>query len=277
MRESGFAVTPSDRYAALRAAAIGSYGFDAAVIPLASDDHSTLASVIELFATKRVALLVEKDWQSTLPVPHHFSIIYKQDWRTQKFPIDWLSAAPQASTETVQILRADSDAEEQGVVSLPAQRRLLSLARRARQELAAPADSPQFDMLALLEDEIAWAKMSDTPFALLLAHVASREIHPILSDVLRKSVRSSDAVGEHAHNLYALLSGTSSEQAEAIIERLRRLLARVAKRSTKPKRLAKDLQRTSIGFACYPEHGTSREALLARATAAAQPIVAPHQ
>jgi GGDEF domain-containing protein len=284
LRAAGHVVTQSSRYDALRAAAVGSYGFDACVVPVARDEHSVVDAAEALLSRPRVALVAEPGAFTRTSLPNNFEVIEEHAWPSSDFPVDWISAAGPSprdveDTQTFEELSvppADLDS---------ARRRLKLVARQAQREIGA-AGFPQearLDLLAALEDEIAWAKMSGTGFGIVLIHVAKRktgraptasldEALSFLRQRIAPVIRTGDALAQGTDSVLVIVAEATPDQMTVAASRIKKAIRRSLKDASKEKALSTALGRTTLGAAAYPTHGTTRAALLARATASAEEI-----
>jgi hypothetical protein len=272
-------VTPSSRYDALRAATVGAYGFDACVLAVLHNEPSIIDAAAALLARIRVGLITNPAFIGNRTLPSSFCVIDAALIGHAPFPTDWITRVPAALvdphiTQHVEIPAAmHADAHT-------AQRRLKGLARRAQRELGAVGfpGEPRLDLLAALEDEIAWASASDTGFGIVLIHVGHRdnappaEIEKVLNHFetcLRGVVRSADTIAQGTDSLMALITEATPEGTSLVANRAKKAVRAAQKDAGRDKRLARFFDRITLGFAAYPSHGTTRASLLARATAAA--------
>jgi len=286
LRAAGHVITQSSRYDALRAATVGTYGFDACVLPVASHEHSVVDAAGLLLNRVRVALVVEPGAFTQKSLPNNFKVIEEHNWSRNGFPVDWISAAEQPLPQ--------HDAEDTRTfeeLSVPptdldsARRRLKLVARQAQREIGAAGfpDEPRLDLLATLEDEIAWAKMSGTCFGLVLVHIARKrngraptaspdEMLSFFRQRIVPLVRAGDVIAQGTDSLLVIVVEATPEQIAVAASRIKKAMRKSLKDVTKEKALSASLGRITLGGAAFPAHGTTRAALLARATASAQPI-----
>jgi GGDEF domain-containing protein len=284
LRSAGHAITQSSRYDALRAATVGTYGFDACVLTVTRHERSIVDAAGALLGRARVALVVEPGALAQTTIPKGFAVIEVNDWQRQPFPIDWISAAIVAqpdleetrSFEEITVPPADIDS---------ARRRLKLVAQRAQRDLGA-AGFPQearLDLLATLEDEVAWAKMSGGCFGLVLVHFAKKDAHrssaagtdellAFFRRHIEPVVRASDVIAQGSDSLLVLVAEAAPDQTDVAASRIKKALRRALKEAERDKALTAALGRVTLGEAVYPSHGTTRAALLARATAAATTV-----
>ncbi len=286
VRAAGHSVTQSTRYDALRAATVGRYGFEACIVPLARHERAIVDAVAALLTDTRVALVADKGVDVPARLPANFYLIEAKNWQESSFPTAWIESALPAARES----------NQDDTTSLPAfatdqphlesaRQRLKTVARRAQRTLA-QAGFPQdvrLDLLAALEDEIAWAKMSNASFGIVLLHVAASgarknstiSIEEALAELARRVasvVRSSDLIAHGSDSLLVIVSDAEADQASAAVDRIKKALRKAIKGSAQDSAEVKLLRRVMLGVALYPEHGLTRAVLLARATASAQPL-----
>lgn len=283
LRAAGHVVTQSSRYDALRAAAVGTYGFDACVVPVAADEHSIVDAAGALFNRVRVALVAEPGFRSA-SLPNNFKVIEEHDWSRSGFPVDWIAVAESSprdleETQTLEVLSVpphDLDS---------ARRRLKLVARQAQREIGAAGfpEEARLDLLATLEDEIAWAKMSGTCFGIVLVHIARKrtgrattvsldELLAFFRQRLIPVVRAGDVIAQGTDSLLVIVVEATPEQMTLAAGRIKKAVRRSMKDASKEKTLVASLGRITLGTAAFPTHGTTRAALLARATASAESI-----
>lgn len=266
---------------------MGSYGFEACVLPLASHERSILDSASTLLARTRVALVVEPATLSDTAAPEGFTVILTADWQTQPFPTDWIDKA-RASTPTPAQIEDDAETTHATLASaIPveqfgsARRRLKSLAARAQRDLgeAGFGKDIRLDSMAMLEDEISWAGASASGFGLILVIVPARTARTTLDaersldslrECIRGIVRSSDAIAQGSDSLLVIVPEADEKQTGLVASRVGNKMRRVRKSSKNDKLLTRACRNATLGMAAYPVHGLTRETLLARATASAK-------
>ncbi|HXW52251.1 MAG TPA: hypothetical protein VEJ41_09700 [Candidatus Acidoferrales bacterium] len=276
--------TLTSRYDALRAATVGRYGFDACVLPLRKQERAVLDAAEALLPKTRVGLVVEADTFDAARLPRGFALIPTADWSTHPFPTDWIAREPAPASEVADASDSTAIAPvlAPGAVDLGvAKRRLKSLAARAQRELGlAGFVDERLDPLAALEDEIAWASASASGFGILLAIVPTKaQAAPAalertlgaLRDLVKKVVRDSDAIAQGRESILVIVPEAREDDIAAVAARLAHRVRRTLKDPKVEKSLARALRHVTIGASAYPAHGLTRETLLARATAAAQP------
>ena len=313
LRDAGHAITQTTRYDALRAAAVGAYGFDACVIPVAAEERAVVDAAQALLTRSRVALVVPSGAHAAVQAPSGFVVIEAQDFRNHAFPTAWIAsgdAPARASASAPGAVGLSGELEipplEIPPLDIPppggptlgldldldaARSRLRHVARGALSEIAAtgfPADA-RLDLLAALEDEIAWAKMSGTGFGMVLVHWAadrararsaarvrprspaaakrdSERVVGALRERIRACVRTGDVVAQSTDSVMALFAEAALEQTSVAVARIKKTLRKTLKELGGE---TGDGALITIGSAVYPIHGTTRAALLARATASA--------
>jgi GGDEF domain-containing protein len=284
LRAAGHAATQTTRYDALRAAAVGAYGFDACVLPVARDEGAIVDAAAALLRRSRVALVIEPGALPPNAIPKDFTIIEDGDWQRPTLSTDWVTATRTALPESdetrslpeLEVPPADLDS---------ALRRLKGIARKAQLDLGAAGfpKEPKLDLLATLEDEIAWAKMSGASFGLALVHVANKSVARTRGEALDRIlaflrgqiesvVRATDIISQGSDSLLVIVGEASLDQTSIAASRLKKALRKAVKTLDKKPPASNEVQRLTIGSAVYPAHGTTRAALLARATAAAVEI-----
>ena len=284
LRTAGHTITQSTRYDALRAAAVGTYGFDACVLPVARGERSVIDAAGALLRSVRVALVVEPGSCATASLPNNFALIEEREWPRNGFPLEWITAnePPERDIEDTQTLEEllvpPSDLDS-------ARRRLKLVARRAQREIGAAGfpEETRLDLLATLEDEIAWAKMSGTSFGIVLIHVARKkngraaaasldEVLSFFRQRLGTVVRAGDAIAQGTDSVLVILAEATPDEMAVAAGRIKKAVRTTLKDATKNKTLSASLGRITLGAAAFPAHGTTRAALLARATASADSI-----
>ncbi|MBV8082793.1 MAG: hypothetical protein JO293_03225 [Candidatus Eremiobacteraeota bacterium] len=198
----------SSRYAALHAAAEGTYGFPACVIPLRDGERSVADAIVALFADARVAIAADNGAVLPSPLPSNIVTFPRADFLAGALPRAWLEglssprdgAALNASQPHPSAVRAD------------ATRRL-----RAILNDAAPAPR-EVDARALLTDEIAWFHASGIGFSAVAVSLAGVAPGSIVS-ALRTALRSSDRVAVHGESCVIMLPGEPAARAQRIAKR----------------------------------------------------------
>ncbi|HKW44434.1 MAG TPA: diguanylate cyclase [Candidatus Eremiobacteraceae bacterium] len=281
---AGFTVHHSSRYAALRAATAGTYGFDACVLPIRAGERAIADAAGIVLAAKRVTLVLEEGASRPDGLPAHFATVNRRAYEAGSMPTRWLTdrgpirAADDASTQTLAVpdrSRADDE--------LRATRRVSILAHAQRERLAAVDGGPAaLDMMALLEDEVGWARASGIGFGLVLLHLggltdrsggdASDATIASVVAALRVCVRRGDAIACKNDDFIMLLPESDAAGAAIAALRVAQELAAGSPGIPSRPRRAKGLAAWSAGIASCPADGLSREALIARATAELRPL-----
>lgn len=284
LKAAGHTVTQTSRYDALRAAIVGRYNFDACVLPIGKHERAVFDAAGSLLGRTRVGIVTESGTFATQPLPRGFQFIEPADWQSQPFPTDWINAPRNGEVPD----EADSTRVEPALQIPPgdvgtARRRLKALATRAQRELAVAGFAEErLDPLAALEDELAWAAASASGFGLVLAIVPAKANQAAahleralgaLREIARVAVRSDDAVAQGRESLLFILPDATEDDVDAVATRIIHRIRRAVKDSKTEKGVARVLRAVTIGTSTYPAHGASRETLLARATAAAKPVL----
>ncbi len=282
LRAAGHAITQSSRYDALRAATVGSYGFDACVLPVARHESAVIDAAAALLARTRVALVVEPGMHAEIALPN-VNVIEAADWQRLAFPTSWIEDAVAAAPDPDETRTFEELSVPEGDVDL-SRRRLKTVVRRVQRELGAtgfPEDA-RLDLLATLEDEIAWAKMSGMCFGLVLVHVARTDaasktagmdrLLGVLRRHVQRAVRASDIVTHGTDSVAVIVGEAALDQTAVATSRIKKAVRRAIKEAAGPAGPASAKGRVTLGVAVYPTHGTTRAALLARAAATAVSI-----
>jgi hypothetical protein len=284
LRAAGHTVTQTSRYDALRAAIVGRYSFDACVLPIGKQERAVFDAAGTLLGSTRVGIVTESGAFSTQTRPRGFQFIERADWQSQPFPTDWIKRAPDEEAHD------DRDSTRvEAALQLPvadvgtARRRLKTLATRAQRELGAAGFSEErLDPLAVLEDELAWAAASASGFGIVLAIVPAKASQApahmertlaALREIANGVVRSNDPVAQGRESLLFILPDAGESDVGAVATRIVHRIRKAIKGAKAEKAIARVLRHVTIGVSAYPAHGASRETLLARATAAAKPVL----
>jgi predicted signal transduction protein with EAL and GGDEF domain len=289
---AGHRVEHSSRYAALRAAAAGAYGFDACVVPVASDERSIVDAAMSLLGDRRLAIVTDDPAHAPIDRSSTVAVLSRVAYESGTFGLDWLSRAPAVESatrseepETVAIPRVTSESVDD---RRHAARRLKRVADLSRDVIATAglAASPRLDLLAVLDDEIAWARASDSLFGVCLVHLpglwtprngeaaadAERRIAEA-SKAVARAVRSSDVISGRGDDFVIVLADAEAAGALLAAKRVAEAIASSALRPKgKPKARSRGFAAWGVGCAGFPKDGTTRESLLARATATLRPI-----
>ena len=287
---AGYRTEHSTRYAALRAAATGSYGFDACVVPVDSGERAVIDAAVELLAGKRLALVVDDPGQVPASASSAGAVLARTDYVNGDFSLAWLTgehrkparAADDTATVAVDIVQTAAADRAQ------ATRRLKRLADGARAEVAR-ADLgavPRLDMLAVLDDEVAWARTSGTAFAIVLVHLhgisssktsestnASEKRVRDAEHLIARSVRSSDIVSGRGDDFLVVLADASRAGLDLAAARIAAAVAAShLQHAVARTRRTRGFAAWSVGQASYPDDGATRDTLIAHATATLKPI-----
>lgn len=169
-----------------------------------------------------------------------------------------------------------------------ATRRLKRVADLSRDAIANAGLSapPRLDLLAVLDDEIAWARASDTAFGVCLVHLpglsaphagestadVERRIGQA-SKMISQAVRSSDVISGRGDDFVVVLADAEAAGTVLAAKRVAETIASSTLRpKSKPKARSRGFAAWGVGCAVFPKDGTTRESLLARATATLRPI-----
>jgi len=288
---AGHRVEHSSRYAALRAAAAGAYGFDACVVPVALDERSIIDAAVSLLGDRRLAIVTDDPAHAPIDRSSGVAVLSRPAYASGTFGIDWLSRAPAEHAtrieepETVAMPRMTSESTDD---RRHATRRLKRVADLSRDVVATAglASTPRLDLLAVLDDEIAWARASDTVFGVCLVHLPGLSVPRAgeaaadserriveASKVISQSVRSSDVISGRGDDFVVVLADADGAGAQLASKRVVEAIASSALRAkAKPKARSRGFAAWGVGCAVFPKDGTTRESLLARATATLQTI-----
>jgi hypothetical protein len=288
LRAAGHSITQSSRYDALRAATVGTYGFEACILPIAPHERAIVDAARQVLDRARVALLVEPGGGSQMSIPSEFTVIESSDWRQRPFPTNWIAApkSPRFGDDST----AESDETRLlGGLAIPADqlepasRRLKGITARIRRDISAAGfpEGPRLDLLAALEDEIAWSKMSGSCFGLVLVVAPGKSSAPRDSEralaALKESIcataRASDIISQGSDSLLVILAEAALEQTDVVAGRIKKAVRKAVRAAAGDELIAPALRHVRLGTSVYPTHGTTRAALLARATASAEPVL----
>jgi len=289
LEAAGCRLEHSTRYAALRAAAMGSYGFEACVIPAAQDEHAVVDAAIALLAGKRVLLVVDQA-DAHMKLPANVTPLARSRYVAGDFDARWASDVqpssltpapdePSATLPSPETMRPSGDRDR-------ATRRLKRIADGVRFDLARAglASAPRLDMIAVLEDEIAWAQASSGEFCVVLVHLpglcATKAAAGVIADhrvqaaqsLVASAIRSGDVIAGRGDDFLVVLPDADEAGARTVVARLTTALAASKLRGGAKTRRARGFAAWSIGHARFPSDGSTRDALLARATASLKPI-----
>jgi GGDEF domain-containing protein len=281
---AGFTVHHSSRYAALRAATVGTYRFDACVVPIGTGERAIADAAGILLASKRVTLVLDDGAARPVGIPAHFATVERRAYEAGALPIGWLTdqlprqPADDTSTRTIAAPLPGSHDD-----TLRATRRVTTLAHVQRERIATIDEGPvALDMMAVIEDEVGWARASGLGFGLVLLHLGGLTERSGTSDIelaiasvvtaLRGVARRGDAIACKNDDFVVLLPEADAAGAAIAARRAARTLVAGALGLPARPRRAKGLAAWSAGVAACPADGFSREALIARATAELRPL-----
>ncbi|HME81837.1 MAG TPA: hypothetical protein VKF82_07145 [Candidatus Eremiobacteraceae bacterium] len=250
----GHRVHHSSRYATLRAAADGTYGFSACVLPLRAGERSVADAIVALLADARVAIAAEDAATLSARVPSNVVVFPRSDYLAGKLPqawLDMLNGSPPADMERSSLLDRPpaSGRDPARSVRSDATRRLRAISRPLVQQQ--PADAT-----ALLADELAWYRASDIGFGVLAVSVPG-EAAEATAQALSGLLRDGDEVCVTARGCIAILAGADSAHVRRVASRLTTALRKRTGGAGKP----------SLGAALCPDDGITANALLAAAHA----------
>lgn len=281
---AGFTVHHSSRYAALRAAASGTYGFDACIVPIGQGERAVADATAIVLATKRVALVLDDGAARPDGIPTHFAIVGRSDFERGSLPTGWLTdLGPVRAPDDTAARSIEEPFSAASDDQLRATRRVKTLANVQRERVAAIDGAPAaLDMMAMLSDEVGWAHASGLGFGLVLMHLgglteraaggsADAATRAAIT-ALRSSARRGDAIAYKNDDFVMLLPEADTAGAMIAARRAARILAAGVPGLPPRPRKAKGLGAWSAGVAACPADGYSREALIARATAELRPL-----
>ena len=266
---AGHRVHRSSRYAALRAAADGTYGFSACVLPLAPGERSIADAIVALLPDAHVAIATDDATMLAERLPEGFVTFSRTDFLAGRLPRAWLDAlsrpdaalrnhvVPERSSGNVVPERSSGNVvpgRSSGDRAGAARSSPHSDATRRLRAVAIAQRTTDLDARALLEDELAWYRASRIGFALIAFHFAGAIASP--RHEIAALLRAGDSVAANDGDLIALLPGTDALQATQIG-------ARVIKHMLKDRRELKGHVKT--GVATCPDDGDDAPTLLARA------------
>ncbi len=214
---AGHRVFRSSRYAALRAAADGTYGFEACVVPVGAAERALADAVVALLGDAHVAIAVEDPDVIHGALPAHFSMFPLADFRRGALPPEWLAGLSTARRPTVDAGRATNGTRApNGAVRAPSPK---SQATRRLRSIVHPFNAPVVDAAALVEDELAWYRASDLGFVLLSIRgegLAGESLCAALGPLLR----TSDSTATRADDCVVVLAGASAQHGKKVAARL---------------------------------------------------------
>lgn len=274
----------------MRAAASGTYGFEACVVPVGTGERALADAAVTLFSGRRLSIVADDPSMIGPQATAVASIVPRSAYATGNIDLDWLTRtapAPLPSAEQTTVAMPRPDTEAVVADREVAARRLKRVADEARASIAKAglAEMPTLDLFSVLEDEIAWARASDGAFAIVLVHLhgvsatsgdagATERRVRLAHDTIAKAVRGSDVIAGRGDDFLVVLSAADVAGAKHAAGRIAKKLSAAslrAKTKTKSKR-ARGFAAWSVGVAAYPADGASRDVLLARATGASKTI-----
>src|SRR5579864_5516049 len=161
LSSAGYRVEHSTRYAALRAAASGTYGFEACVVPVGPGERALADAAVALFSGRRLSIIADDPSMIGPQTAAAASVVPRSQYATGKIDLDWLTrtAPPGPSAEPTTVAMPRTDTEAFVADRKIATRRLKRIADEARTSIAKAglAEVPTLELFSVLEDEIAWA------------------------------------------------------------------------------------------------------------------------
>ena len=253
---SGHRVHYSSRYAALRAAADGTYGFPACVVPVRAHERSISDSIVALLGDAQVAIAAEDPAAFEHPLPSNVLVFPRSDFLAGTLPSGWPHAVGNVAVEFIRPSgvseRSSGERSSAARSSVPrskddATRRLRAVAQSQRALLT--------DAAALLNDELAWYRASGAGFAVMAFSVAG-EAADTTARTLTAAARAGDAIRVTDYGCVAILTGADAAIAKRIGARLAASLR---------KRTGAARAKVSTGVALCPDDGATANALLVAA------------
>jgi GGDEF domain-containing protein len=283
LSSAGHATQHTSRYSTLRAAAAGSFGCDAFIVPIGPNERAVADATLSVLAAKRVALVLDDAARPPIALPPHFAILRRSRFDQGTFSLDWLtSAAPAVPLTATRAPASSFGADDDDRIR--ATRRIHAFATAQREELAMhDGQSAGLDMLAVLEDEVHWWRASGSGFGVVLLHIGGLFEHSTDDDIreasaeavfaaLRSVARHGDTLARQREDYVIVLPEADGDGAANVARRVVAALS-VAHEGLPPRpRRAKGLAAWSAGVASCPSDGSSSEALIARASATLRSI-----
>jgi hypothetical protein len=284
LSSAGHLTHHTSRYSALRAAAAGSFSFEAVIVPIGSNERAVADATLSVLADKRVALVLDDAARPPIALPPHFAILRRSRFDQGAFSLDWLTSPAPAATPSDETRASAPSVGIEDDDRIRATRRIHAFATTQRQELAT-LDGPSagLDMLAVLEDEVHWWRASGSGFGIVLLHMGGLFEHATDDDsreasaeamfaALRSIARHGDTLAGQREDYMIVLPEADGDGATNVA---RRAVAALTDANTglppRPRR-AKGLAAWSAGIASCPSDGASSEALIARASATLRPF-----
>jgi hypothetical protein len=249
----GHRVHYSSRYATLRAAADGTYGFSACVVPLRAGERSIADAIVSLLAGAHVAIAAEDAATVSIHAPSNVVVFARSDYVAGKLPQAWLDMLIAPSTPRME--RSRSLDRTKGPIRHLAPSVKSDATRRLRAISRPPAAEPA-DAAALLADELAWYRASEIGFGVFAVSVPG-EAAEATAHALSGLLRDADQVCVTARGCIAILAGADSAHVRRVAARLSTALRKRTGAAGKP----------SLGAALCPDDGITANALLAAAHA----------
>lgn len=287
LSQGGYLVEHSTRYAALRAAARGAYGFDAAVVPVERGERAVIDASLSLFAGRRLAFVTDDaSLEGHAVLPPGVAVLPRAEYENGALDLAWLSAVPTTAEPVADdTVAAPAAAQDLSALRSRAIARLKRVADSARVEIAGDGllAAPRLDLLAVLDDEIAWALSSGARFAIVVVHlpgISMPKAGERPPDVERRlaaaygtiagALRADDVVAWRGDDFLAVLAQIDERGAGLVQARI--AAAMTAGDAAGRARKGRGPSTRRIGRALFRDHGTTRDALLAHATATSRPI-----
>jgi GGDEF domain-containing protein len=252
---SGHRVHYSSRYAALRAAADGTYGFPACIVPVRGHERSISDSIISLLGDAQVAIAAEDPAAFAQPLPSNVLVFPRSDFLAGTLPRGWpRDPDHHAVRERVNVVPERSSGDRASAARSSTPRAKDDATRRLR-AMAQPQRALLTDAAALLNDELAWYRASGLGFAVMAFSVAG-EAAATTAQTLIAAARTDDAIRVTEYGCVAILTGADASIAKRIGARLSAALR---------KRTSAARAKVSTGVALCPDDGATTNALLAAA------------
>ena len=250
-----------------------------------------------LLAGKRLAFIVDRNADVPPGAAAGAAMLPREQYVAGEFSLAWLNGAGAAAARILDadrhapaaiVRRPDLETDRPGSADQAhATRRLKRLADDARSVVAKAGlpSAPRLDMVAVLEDEVAWAHASGQRFGIVLVHLhgvsaakpgvqtatAESRIRDA-ENIIVRAVRSTDVVSGRGDDYLVVLP--EADEAGTLLA-MRRVAAALngseLRAAVKPKR-ARGFAAWSVGRALFPDDATTRDALLARATASLEAL-----
>lgn len=274
---SGHRVEHSSRYDALRAAASGTYGFEACLVTIGANERAVADAVRALLPGQRVALVVENPEIIGSDLPANYVVLSHADYLKGNLPAQWLVVA--ASTPVAHSRRTPGGATSAGATSTSATpagaaRRVAALAAKMR----APGLDTRLplDPDPMLDDEIAWAAACGAAFAIVLIRMPgpgersgagdqTRQTRAAAAGAIAAAVRRGDPIGARGDEFVIALPEADAAAGALVAARIADAIRRAPFAARLPSKKLSGAAGWTIGVAAYPADGDSGAALRARA------------